>query len=778
MKRDERSYCRVLRACLAVAACLFAAAPGTTARAEPALDRVLSGVNVGGSGKCTLLDIGFNLRVRYVSHFPTVKGQELRILLRAIDGPRAAAEMLSRREALRPPEIKNASIRAIFFEAGNAAGPALVVQFATPVYYDVAQGGDFQSIVVAVSGSKPSTACKPISPSRNLGGWSTSVSRSNGDRVAMSPVRAHHPRKGEATPEQVKRAAAALDEGRAAMRKGQYDKAIAIFTKVLNMPETPFSADAQEYLGVAYRKAGATDKARAEFEDYLAHYPSSEGAERVRQRLAVIITATADASELRESPRSKAAVDDGTRTWTVSGSASQFYIRDDSFRTLRDPSLPLDINADLDTHRVHQNDLLSTLDAIATWSGGGTKSKLRFSGTEEHSFSDEDDIISVAALYLQSSVADWGFEGRIGRQTLNSGGVLGRFDGVYASYAPNELFRFGAVAGSPVLRRSDDPFLDERYFYGGSIDIGQLYGGLDFSVFAVEQRDRSILDRRAVGAEFRYNSASISSFGTLDYDIHYNELNAAVLNGTYTFADKSTLFAAYEYRKSPYLSTWTALQGQNYPTLYEMLRNTTLQQVEQYAVDRTAAFTTASVGFSHPINNTFQVSADATVTNLEGTIMSGGVEAITGTGNEYFYSAQLIGNNVFANDDLMIASVRFADLALSNYYVLDLSARYPLIDNLKINPRLRLGYRTGDVDDLVEYSVLPSVLVDYYFTRDMSLEFEVGADWRTSKQNGIEETSTELFFTVGYRYDFYADGQVNNQSRITPYGVGATAQQR
>lgn len=435
--------------------------------------------------------------------------------------------------------------------------------------------------------------------------------------------------------------------------------------------------------------------------------------------------------------------------------------------------MPLDINEDLDTHRVHQNDLLSTIDAIATWSGGGTKSKLRFSGTEEHSFSDEDDIISVAALYLQSSVADWGFEGRIGRQTLNSGGVLGRFDGVYASYAPTELFRFGAVAGSPVLRRSDEPFVDDRYFYGGSIDLVQLYSGLDFSVFAIEQRDRSILDRRAVGAEFRYNNANISSFGAIDYDIHYNELNAAVLNGTYTFADKSTLFAAYEYRKSPYLSTWTALQGQGYPTLYEMLRNATLEQVEQYAVDRTASFTTASIGFSHPINNTFQVSADATVTDLEGTIMSGGVEAITGTGNEYFYSAQIIGNGVFTNGDLMIAGVRFADLALSNYYVLDLSARYPLIDNLKINPRLRLGYRTGDFDDLVKYSILPSLLVDYYFTRDMSLEFEVGADWRSSKQNGIEETSTDLFFTIGYRYDFYADGQVNSASRAAPYGIGA-----
>lgn len=774
----RRLNSRVPALLAALASCLaageFAARP---ARAEPALDRVLSGVNVSGTNRCTQLDIGFNLHVRYVSHFPAGRGEELRIMLRPIDSPQAAAEILTRREALRPPEIGNAAIRAIYFEAGNAAGPVLVVQFANPVYYSVAQGGDFESIVVAVAGAKPSPACKPISSLRDAGGWSTRVERSGEARRDSAAIPARRAQTGKASAKEIKRAAALLDEGRAAVRKGKYDKAITIFTKVLNMPETPFSADAQEYLGVAYRKAGRKDKARAEFEEYLARYPSGEGADRVRQRLAGITTANDGAKTLRDGRKEQASADDGSRTWTVSGSASQFYIRDDSFHTLRDPSLPLKVNEDLDTHRVHQNQLLTTLDAIATWSGGGTKSKLRFSGTEEHGFTDDDDIISVAALYLQTSISDWGIDARVGRQTHNTGGVLGRFDGAVLSYSPSQLFRFNAVAGSPVLRRSDEPFHDDKYFYGGSVDFGPIYGGLDVSLFAIEQRDRSILDRRAVGAEFRYNDARLSSFGTIDYDMHYNELNAAVINGTYTFADKSTLYGAYEYRKSPYLSTWTALQGQSYPTLYEMLRHNTLTEIEQFAIDRTASFSTASVGYSHPLNDTFQMSADVTVTNLDGTIASGGVEATTGSGNEYFYSAQLIGNNVFVDEDLFVAGLRFADLSASNYYVLDLSARYPLIDGLKINPRLRLGYRTGDYDDLVEYSVLPSILVDYYFTRDMSFELEIGADWRTSKQNGIEETSTDLFFTLGYRYDFYADGQVGGDSRARPYGVGASARQ-
>ena len=124
---------------------------------------------------------------------------------------------------------------------------------------------------------------------------------------------------------------------------------------------------------------------------------------------------------------------------------------------------------------------------------------------------------------------------------------------------------------------------------------------------------------------------------------------------------------------------------------------------------------------------------------------------------------------------MFVAGLRFADLDESNFYILDLSARYPVLENLKVNPRLLLGYRTGDEFDLVEYSVLPSVLLDYYVTRDFSLELEVGARWTDTTVGGVEETSTDLFFTVGYRYDFYADGSSTTQARATPYGLGVRA---
>ena len=775
MSWHRKTQSQILGACALLAGLVtLTAAPRV--EAEPALDRVLASVQASNQKSCTALSIAFNLRIRYLSHFPVGQGQELRIQLRPIDGAQAAAEILTRRESLRSPDTKFGHIRAIDFEAGQAAGPSLVIQFQESVHYEVSQGGDFQSLIVTIFNGSGASGCKAdFQNQTGLGGWSTSVTPSVSDNAAAPVGHAAKHGGGTASDAQKKQASALMDEARAALKKHDFDAAAAKFKQVLKLPETDNSAEAQEMLGIALQKTKKNDEARANYEDYLARYPSGEGAERVRQRLDGILTASGDRSgqpNFSSPGGTSGSKDNGTQTWTLSGSASQFYIRDDSFRTVRDPSLPQAINDDLDTHRTHQNELLSSLDAIATWNGNGTRGKLRFSGTEEHKFDKDDEIAGVAALFMDIAVKEWGAETRVGRQTRNSGGVLGRFDGAVFSVDAAKGYRLNAVAGSPVARRRDMPFADDKYFYGGSLDIGP-FNGMDVSVFAIEQRDRDVIDRQAAGAEARYFDADKSAFAMLDYDVHYETLNAAVLNGSWTLADKTTLHGAFDYRKSPYLSTWTALQSQGYPTLYELLRHKTLAEVEQLALDRTASFTSISGGFARPINDMFQVSLDVTATNFGGTNASPDIPATQGTGNEYFYAAQLIGNKVFTTDDLLIVGARFADLQNSNYYVADLSYRFPLMESLKINPRLMASYRTGATTDLVEYSVLPSVLLDYYFTKDLSLELEAGARWTQTTENAVRETSTDLFFTIGYRYDFYADGSLEQKVRAAPYGAGA-----
>ena len=111
---------------------------------------------------------------------------------------------------------------------------------------------------------------------------------------------------------------------------------------------------------------------------------------------------------------------------------------------------------------------------------------------------------------------------------------------------------------------------------------------------------------------------------------------------------------------------------------------------------------------------------------------------------------------------MYIAGVRFADLADLKLYVLDFNARFPLLTDFRVSPRLRLGYRKGDTIDLKEYTVLPSILIDYYWTKDFALEFEVGSKWTSLERFGVKDVTTELFLTAGFRYDFYADDKTKS----------------
>lgn len=81
------------------------------------------------------------------------------------------------------------------------------------------------------------------------------------------------------------------------------------------------------------------------------------------------------------------------------------------------------------------------------------ESKFRLSG-EEHQFGSNDkDIVSVAALFFETSVRAWGTTARIGRQTRSTGGVLGRFDGGLVSCRSTPWMRINVVGGSPVVSR-------------------------------------------------------------------------------------------------------------------------------------------------------------------------------------------------------------------------------------------------------------------------------------------------------------------------------------
>jgi hypothetical protein len=205
-----------------------------TALAEPVLDRALSGAQVLHKPNCTLLKVNFNFRVSYSSHFPLSRGDELRVTIRAIDPAQAAALALLKREALRAPESKPAAVKTIELEANQPPAPVLRIQFLHSQSYQVAQGPDFESIVIAIAGASASADCKPVFPSTRTGGWDTTVQP--GTTVTEPKIAAPRAKERGAnkpTAVELRAIAASMDEARAALKKGDTATAAGLLTKAL-----------------------------------------------------------------------------------------------------------------------------------------------------------------------------------------------------------------------------------------------------------------------------------------------------------------------------------------------------------------------------------------------------------------------------------------------------------------------------------------------------------------------------------------------------------------
>ena len=283
--------------------------------------------------------------------------------------------------------------------------------------------------------------------------------------------------------------------------------------------------------------------------------------------------------------------------------------------------------------------------------------------------------------------------------------------------------------------------------------------GVDADVYAIQQMDQTILDRQAVGAEFRYNDMTKSAFLSVDYDVHFDKLDAAIFTGTWTLPDKSIIRAGADYRMAPYLTTWNALQGQPFTTIYDLLKKTTYTQadLQQMAIDRTATYQSSNVGYTRQITDKFQINLDVTQAHINGTIASYNVGGTPDSGDEFYYGAQLVGSSLFTDGDMYSAAFRYSDLQDSDNFAVDLSTRYPITQDLRLQPHVVGAYSIGKGSSWDEYTVIPSLLVDYSLRKDLNIEIEVGDRMTWRNQGTTQTTENELLITGGVRYDFYAD---------------------
>ena len=536
---------------------------------------------------------------------------------------------------------------------------------------------------------------------------------------------------------------------------GEYAKAVRLLEALLEEPDNIYSKEALELLGLSRERNGQIAHAKGEYRLYLEKYPEGEDAERVWQRLLGLETAP---QRPKESLRKKAKPgepgsedDESKAVWETYGSFSQNYRRD----TIDSPFVE-------DEDSVSRSEIESFIDFNARRRSEDYDMRMKLTGSYIYDLLDDgENDTTLSDAYIDVEHLETRTSARFGRQRLRSSGILNRFDGLVLGYELTPDINIRATAGLPV-ERSRDTFLHEhKQFAGISGDIASIFENWDLSLFMVEQRVDGLVDRRALGGEVRYYDAEKSLFSLVDYDIFHNELGIFMVQSNWRLADDTSLYMNLDYRNSPILTTSNALSGQSDPdTLLPIEAIEDLQdfftddEIYELAKDRTAKTTTFSFGATRPFTDTLQLSGDITVSKTGDTPASGGVLATEATDTEFFYTFQVIKNDLLKQGDIGIFSLRYSDSDTSDTFRLGVSSRYPVTNVWRINPRLDVSYRQNDDNDGTRLTVSPFIRMDYRFRKSFTFELEGGLNW-FEEDDGTEVTNfTDYFFFAGYRWDF------------------------
>ena len=670
-------------------------------------------VTVSGVGGLAQIEILFSCPNRYIDSDSQVEAGILQINLQQLGQCDFLDSPENREEVDTPADSELAALDSMEYESQPGDDAVLYIRFDHAVGTMVSQTGDQRRLTITVE-THTMVTTPMVEPGSGV---------ALGDRP-VSGVRLE----------------SLMGEGESAFLQENYSRSIQVYTRVLRAEESPQTPKALELLGLSRERNGQIAHAVAEYQRYLEHYPNQEGADRVSQRLAGLVTAHKTPSAGRQA--------NGVRKdpshWDVHGGISQYY-RHDTFTLKGQES----INA--------QSSILTNADLVLR--RRGERFDLSGRATLGHYWDllgqdrGPGDQTRLYQAYFDVADQVTGLSGRIGRQTLRTSGVLGRFDGFHLGWEFSPGKRFNLMGGYPVVTTADG-IETGRNFTGAAIDFEQVADLFDISFFYNRQKLDGLENREAIGAEFRYFDRSKSLIALVDYDIGFSTLNTLVVQGNWNFNNGFRLSGSFDHRTSPFLTTRNALIGQPVSTIEEMLLIRSGDEIRQLAKDRTGSVSAFRLGASQTLSERFQLTADLTMTEFDGTITSEGVTGIPDQDTQYYYSLNLVGSRLFMEGDSHIAGIRHIDSGTATTTTFSLDSRFPVNRKFRINPRLRVSYRDYKLAESTSVILFPSLRLLYRIGRRYRLDFEAGGQWvdRDSVDDIGDRTSWFLYF--GYRADF------------------------
>lgn len=513
-----------------------------------------------------------------------------------------------------------------------------------------------------------------------------------------------------------------------------YSSAIRYLTALTATGDNKYAREALELLGLARQRNNQTAHAVDIYEKYLVLYPDGEDSDRVRQRLAGLLTASS-------SPRKKihqSTADEDINDVTTYGSLSQSYINN---------------QADIDGigYVTTLSQLITYFDVTAIQRTNNFDQRYQINADYINDFINDDDNneFRFFEAYYEVSHRKTGTSGRFGRQVLRIGSTRKRFDGITAGYQINPDMRLNVLGGYPVAIDNYTSVNTDNTFYGVTFETGTFLKHWEMNLFYFDQQVEGLTDSNSIGTEVRYNDKSRSLFSMIDYDLFYDEINTLQFNANLLFNHGRTAYINAYLRKTPVLATSNALIGRSESSIEELKQTLNIEQIYQLARDRTANSQTITVGGTQPLNENLQTTADITVASVDGTIASGGVAATPDTGPDYILSAQLVSSNFFVKRDINILGIRYYDTDTAKTTSLIANTRFPITPQWRINPRLQYDIRNFS-DGGSQQKLRALFKTDYLYLNKVRLDFEIGYEGNSGDTLG----NNNLFFNLGYRWDF------------------------
>ena len=740
---------------------------GFLAPAPTAAQQVLDRIEIVETPTTAEIHIAFNTRIIYQRHTPSERGDLIRVFLDLPDLDRS--RRFSREIAVPPPSDLVPKFTVTFPDQGTNG---LSIRFSRPVRFRISQqANQSNKIVISVKLDRPAMI-PPPPPEVKIPSSPPVAEKGPKQSFDIPPFR---PGMNIET-----YAEDLMKLGHKALIAGENEQALQIFNALLNLPPNKQSQGAQEWIGVARQRSGEYAKAKAEYELYLKLYPEGEGAIRTRQRLAALQEATTQLAQTKTS-RGIRKIDE-TRVY---GSVYSYYYG--GYSQTKTTDKVGNTTTDFSNH--DQSLLQSAFDVTGRYRKNEYDNKVVVRGTQSYDMLALDDtrrnVSRLRALYLEHSSQD-SYLVRIGRQPGNTGGVLDfRFDGAWVRYTPVPQFlSVNLLAGQPRQFSlapnyvPDDPRnfrTDEnRYFYGANVDIGPLWQAWSGNAYYLNQMVNGVVDRRAVGTEVRYAGNGKNVYSLVDYDIYFNALNIAMLNGTWVTEGTTFNFMA-DHRRTPYLQTTNALFGIPGASL-DNITTASASVLRDEAKNVTATSDLFLAGVLHAVSKDWQLGGDVRLNRISGasaskcliilpgtstvflnpnaiTDASCSLQGQPGTGNIWTYTAQAVGTNFPFESTTFVANASYISSSAYRGESLTLNSLARLGQQWQFDTFVIL-YHQKDSFNVDLYRVTPTVRMDYRFFDSLTFEASGGVETTLTDSATQKDTTLREFFFCGFRWDF------------------------